>query len=94
MIAEGICGRLDPGVANQIALDGIPGLNVIHSRHCRFTCREGVWYVMAIENTSKGYTNPTYVNNVMIRPGETRAIRHGDSLTLSGTTFLFRVVTP
>lgn len=88
-----VVGQPDPDSGAQIQLDGVRGANFVHRRHCQVTCRDGTWYVTAIDQAALGrdFTNRTLVNSRPLAPGESRALNNGDRLTLSGVSLLVRI---
>jgi predicted component of type VI protein secretion system len=48
------------------------------------------WHITAIEQ--QAYTNPTFINQQRVLPGESRPLRNGDRLTLSGVMLTVRII--
>jgi hypothetical protein len=72
----------------------VQGSGFLHRRHCRFERDEGGWRVIAIEQRAhgSGFTNPTFVNQHRLAPGDRHPLGDGDQLRLSGLSFNVRVV--
>ena len=68
----------------------VPGANFVHRSHASFECRDGQWYVTAIPQPS--FTNPTFVNQTPLAPGQRAAIRNGDRLVLGNLTLHVRII--
>lgn len=84
MMGPNIIGRTDPQYISDIALGGD---NTISRRSV----------LLNIANTAYGFectvrilssSNPVLINGRQIRPGETRSIKRGDTLTLGHTTLM------
>ncbi|RJX18589.1 MAG: FHA domain-containing protein [Desulforudis sp.] len=84
-----VLGRTFPGSIATKQVDGMPGINFMHRRHCSFACVAGQWQVIAIPG--ERFTNPTQVNGVSVPPGTARGLRDGDRLQLSGVNFSVRI---
>lgn len=76
----------------------VEGSRYLHRRHCRFERGfeqgRGQWLVTAIDQLEIGseFTNPTFVNQHRLAPGERHPLNEGDQLRLSGLTFIVRTV--
>ena len=90
-VREGyVVGQAHPTSMAQIQLTDFPGVTYVHRNHCSFTFKDRKWNVTAIEQ--QAYTNPTFLNQQRLAPGETRPLRNGDRLTLSGLTLTIRII--
>ena len=91
-VADGdVVGRSSEGSqAADMELDGIDGVEFVHTRHCRFEFRQGAWYCKALDEGSFSPPNPTYVNERLVPPGESRRVRDGDRVRLSGVVLEVR----
>ena len=78
------------GQAADMQLDGIDGVEFVHSRHCRFDFRQGAWHCTALDEGSFSPPNPTYVNERLVPPGGSRRVRDGDRVRLSGVVLEVR----
>lgn len=85
-----VIGQAHPTSQAEVQLEGIPGINFVHRRHCRFENREDGWYVIALEQPS--YTNPTFINQEKVEPGQGRRLRNGDRLGLSNVIVNVRII--
>ncbi len=74
--------------------DTVAGSRYLHRRHCRFEWVKGQWLVTAIDQSASGseFTNPTFVNQHRLAPGDSHPLSDGDQLRLSGVTFSVRMV--
>ena len=85
-----VIGQAHPSSAAHIQLEGLPGVNFVHRSHCMFEYRADGWYVAAIAQPN--YTNPTFVNQKRIAPGQNVRLRNGDKLALSNVTLNIRII--
>jgi len=85
-----VIGQAHPTSQAEVQLEEIPGINFVHRRHCRFENRDDGWYVIALEQPS--YTNPTFINQEKIEPGQARRLRNGDRLGLSNVIVNVRII--
>lgn len=86
-----IIGLEHPTSKAHIQLPHISGTKRnIHRQHCFFEYANDQWFVYAIAQES--YTNPTFVNQTRIHPGQRHPINHGDKLTLSDVTLSVRII--
>ena len=86
-------GRAHPSNSADVQLEGLPDLNFVHRRHCRFELRDERWHCVALDEGSFiGPPNPTLVNGTPVLPCEARPIADGDRLTLAKTVLLVRTL--
>lgn len=85
-----VIGQAHPSSNAQIQLADLTGIGYVHRNHCSFAFRDKTWQVTAIAQQT--YTNPTLVNQQRLSPGESRPLRNGDRLTLSGLTLAVRII--
>ena len=73
---------------------GIDGVECVHRQHCRFEYRDSRWHVQALDQTgfNQDFTNPTRVNQHLIRPGTWHPLDDGDELRLSGVGFQVKII--
>ncbi len=76
----------------EAQLSGIPGVQYVHRKHCRFEHEDGIWYLCPLPQTD--YTNPTTINGRAVAPGERAAVRNGDRIALAGVRLTVRVLQP
>lgn len=74
--------------------ESVEGSRYLHRRHCRFEREKESWLVIALDQRENGseFTNPTFVNQYRLAPGNRHVLKDGDQLRLSGLTFSVRVV--
>lgn len=84
-------GRAGPGGNADVPLTGLPALNHVHRRHCRFEVRDGRWRCTALDEGSFSPPNPTLVNGEAVAPGEARPIDDGDRVSLANTHLVVRI---
>jgi FHA domain len=72
----------------------VAGVGFLHRRHCRFERDAAGWQVVAIDQQALGsaFTNPTFVNQHRLGPGERHPLADGDRLRLSGLGLAVRMV--
>ncbi len=81
-----VVGQAHPSSDVRIQLDGIPGVEYISRRHCRFDFHDDAWFVTALEDV----LNPTFYNRVRMAPGGQVRVRDGGILTLAAASFRVR----
>ncbi len=84
-------GRAGPGSGADVQLSGLPALNHVHRRHCRFEQRDDRWHCTALDEGSFSPPNPTLVNGETLSPGEVRPIDDGDRVSLASTHLVVRI---
>lgn len=85
-----IVGQAHPTSPAKVQLENVPGVNYVHRNHCSFEYRDNRWHVTAIAQQS--YTNPTFVNQQRLGPGQSAPLSNGDRLMLSNVPLHVRVV--
>ena len=85
-------GQAHAGSTAEAQLSGIPGVQYVHRRHCRFEQEDGIWYLCPLPQAE--YTNPTTINGRTVAPGERAAVRNGDRITLAGIRLTARLLPP
>jgi hypothetical protein len=85
-----VIGQAHPSSRAEIQLAEVPGVNYIHRQHCRFSFQDDQWRVLAIKQAA--FTNPTFVNNRGLAPGESAVLRNGDRIALADTVLHARIV--
>jgi hypothetical protein len=70
----------------------VRGSSFLHRRHCRFELDDKGWRVIAVEQPQSAFTNPTFVNQHKLGPGESHPLSDGDQLRLSGLNFSVRMI--
>lgn len=85
-----VIGQAHPASQANIQLQGIPGINYVHRRHCSFDFSNGRWMVTAIGQAD--YTNPTFHNERRVEPGQSVPLADGDRLKLSGVLLHVRIL--
>jgi len=85
-----VLGQAHPTSSAHVQLDNLPGLNYVHRSHCLFEFRDNAWHVTAISQPT--YTNPTFVNQKRLEPGQSSALRNGDRLILSNLVLNVRII--
>ncbi|OEU66981.1 MAG: hypothetical protein BBJ57_05175 [Desulfobacterales bacterium PC51MH44] len=83
-----IVGQAHPTSRAHIQMSNIPNINFVSREHCQFDFENGHWFVTAIRTA----TNPTYLNQLLIRLGERMPIKNGDRLLMSNVPFQVRVI--
>lgn len=86
-----IVGQSHPTSTAHVQLSGIQGVNYVHRRHCIFECTDGQWFITAIRQ-EEHFTNPTYLNQLIIEPGQRYPLHNGDRLTLAVITLNVRLL--
>jgi len=74
----------------DIQLANLPGVNFVHRRHCVFEFRDNEWTVTTLSQPD--YTNPSFLNEVRIAPGERVTINNGDKLRFASVTLRIRII--
>jgi len=74
----------------EVQLSGMPGVQYVHRRHCRFEYQGDIWYLCPLPQTE--YTNPTTINGRSVAPGERAAVRNGDRIALAGVRLTARIL--
>lgn len=85
-----VVGQAHPSSTAEVQLSGVEGVNYVHRRHCAFEYRDGRWHVRPLAQPD--YTNPTFLNDKRVAPGESATLRNGDRLRLSNVTLRIRIV--
>ena len=88
----GTVGQAHASGTAEAQLSGIPGVQYVHRKHCRFEHEEGIWYLCPLPQTD--YTNPTAINGRPVAPGERAAVRNGDRVALAGVRLTVRMLQP
>jgi hypothetical protein len=83
-------GQSHPSGTAEAQLAGIPGVQFVHRRHCRFEHDDGIWYLCPLPQAD--YTNPTTINGRPVAPGERAAVRNGDRIALAGVRLTVRML--
>ena len=84
-------GRGDMGSTAEVQLNGLPALNLVHRRHCRFELCNGRWYCTPLDEGTFHPPNPTIVNGEFVPPGQSRPLDDGDRLSLANTHLVVRL---
>ena len=73
---------------------GVDGVEYVHRQHCRFEYRDARWRVQPLEQApfNQTFTNPTRVNQHLVRPGSWHPLNDGDELRLSGVSFHVKII--
>jgi hypothetical protein len=89
-----VLGQAHPESDTEIQLEGYPGVNFIHRRHCQFDVDNGQWVVIPIDQVPFGrdFTNPSYLNQEKLVPGKKYPINNGDRLVLGKVPLSIRIV--
>lgn len=85
-----VVGQAHPTSAAQVQLSGLAGLNYVHRSHCQFELRPDGWHVIAVAQPE--YTNPTFVNQMRLMPGQNALLRNGDRLVLASVPLNVRIL--
>lgn len=85
-----VLGQAHPTSSAHIQLADLPGMNYVHRSHCLFEFRDNAWRVTAIAQPV--YTNPMFVNQKRLEPGQHAALRNGDRLILSNVVLNVRII--
>ncbi len=81
-------GQAHPTSRAHIQMSDIPNINFVSREHCQFDFENGQWFVTAIRTA----TNPTYLNQLQIRPGDRMPVKNGDRLIMASVPFQVRVI--
>lgn len=78
----------------QISPQEVQGADFIHRSHLRCECVHDKWSVICLDQNEFGreFTNPSFINQQRLPPGERHIIQNGDSLALAGVVFNVRMV--
>lgn len=90
-----VLGQAHPSSAAQVQIDAnLQGSEFIHRQHCRFECKDGIWYVTALDQKAfqRDFTNPTFVNQHRLAPNTRQALKDGDRLGLSGVFLQVKII--
>ena len=85
-------GQSHASSSAEAQLSGIPGVQYVHRRHCRFEYEDGLWYLCPLPQAD--YTNPTTINGRPVAPGERAAVRHGDRIVMAVVRLTVRMLQP
>ncbi|KPQ00006.1 MAG: FHA domain [Rhodobacteraceae bacterium HLUCCA12] len=84
-------GRAGPDSNAEVQLAGLPALNYVHGRHCRFELHDGRWHCVALDEGSFSPPNPTCVNGERVPTGEARPVGDGDRVSMANTHLVVRI---
>lgn len=78
----------------DIQLEQIPDVEYIHRQHARFNYEDGQWSLIPVDQKTLGrdFTNPTYLNQQKLVPGQPYPLHNGDRLVLGKIPFIVRFV--
>lgn len=85
-----VIGQAHPTSSAQVQLSGISGLNYVHRSHCQFELRPDGWHAIAVAQPE--YTNPTFVNQTRLMPGQDTLLHNGDRLVLANVPLSVRIL--
>jgi hypothetical protein len=85
-----VVGQAHPTSTAEIQLSNLPGVNYVHRRHCIFEFRDGNWGVTTL--LQPDYTNPSFLNDKRITPGERVTVQNGDKLRFASVTLRIRII--
>lgn len=85
-----VVGQAHPTSTAEIQLSNLPGVNYVHRRHCMFEYADGGWRVKTL--LQPDYTNPSFLNDQRITPGESVKIQNGDKLRFASVTLRIRIM--
>jgi hypothetical protein len=91
-----LIGQAHPNNPADVQLEQIPDVEYVHRQHARFLFENGEWSLIPVDQKSLGrdFTNPTYLNQRKLIPGQPYTLHNGDRLVLGKIPFIIRIIQP
>jgi len=89
-----LIGQAHPNSPAEVQLDQIADVEYVHRQHARFVFENGEWSLIPVDQKSLGrdFTNPTYLNQQKLIPGQPYPLHNGDRLVLGKIPFIIRFI--
>ncbi len=90
-----VIGQAHSSSSAQIQLPAtLEGCEFVHRQHARFTYQEQRWYITPLDQQAfqRAFTNPSFLNQHPLTPGQSYAVQDGDRLVLSKIALLVKMV--